>query len=251
MNAQVAAISTLQAAPVVAGIRLRRGGAASAHGAGKLIGEALATARQAGATGLTTVRADSAYYQHETVAAARQGGARFPITARMNPSVVAAISRIPESAWVGIKYPHAIWEEAEQRWVSDAEVAEIDYTAFTSRKKDQHVAAWLIVRRVKRIPAGPGPGMTSCWRPTVTTRCSPTRPWECWKQRLRIVITRSSSRSSPTSRAGHWPTAPPGGSPPTVPGRCCRRSLTTSLEQRECWPHDCTPVPGQRPSGIS
>lgn len=154
LNAQVATISTLQAAPVIAGIRLRRGNAASAHGAGKLLSEALATACRARAKGLTTVRADSAYYRHETIAAARSGGARFSVTARMNPSVVAAISRIPESGWVGIKYPHAIWEEAEQRWVSDAEVAEIDYTAFTSRKKDQHVSARLIVRRVKRLNPG-------------------------------------------------------------------------------------------------
>ncbi|MDN5896893.1 MAG: IS1380 family transposase [Nocardioides sp.] len=155
LNAQVATLSTLQAAPVIAGIRLRRGASASAHGAGKLIGEALATARRCGAGNLVTVRADSAYYQHETVAAARNGGARFSITARMNPSVIAAISRIPETLWKGIKYPHALWEEAEQRWVSDAEVAEIDYTAFTSRRKNQHVTARLIVRRVKRLNPGP------------------------------------------------------------------------------------------------
>lgn len=42
LNAQVATLSTLQAAPVIAGIRLRRGASASAHGAGKLIGESLA-----------------------------------------------------------------------------------------------------------------------------------------------------------------------------------------------------------------
>jgi len=34
---------------------------------------------------------------------------------------------------------------------SDAEVAEIDYTAFTSRRTAEHVTAWLIVRRVKRL----------------------------------------------------------------------------------------------------
>ncbi|WP_394217162.1 IS1380 family transposase [Brachybacterium vulturis] len=151
LNAQVATLSTPLAAPVVAGIRLRKGSSASAHGAAKLISESLAAARKAGAGGLLTVRADSAYYQQPVVAAARRGGAYFSLTARMNPGVVAAISRIPETAWVGIKYPQAIWDEDEQRWVSDAEVAEIPYTAFTSRKQAEHVAARLIVRRVKRL----------------------------------------------------------------------------------------------------
>ncbi len=44
-------------------------------------------------------------------------------------------------------------------WISEAEVAEISYTAVTSRRKDQHVTALLIVRRVTRlnvksVPAG-------------------------------------------------------------------------------------------------
>src|SRR5699024_8530283 len=38
LNAQVATVSTLQAAPVIAGIRLRRGAAASAHGTATMIG---------------------------------------------------------------------------------------------------------------------------------------------------------------------------------------------------------------------
>ena len=50
-----------------------------------------------------------------------------------------------------IKYPDAIWDEHERRWVSDAQVAQTSYTAFTSRKKAEHVTARLIVRRVKRL----------------------------------------------------------------------------------------------------
>jgi hypothetical protein len=151
LNAQLATLSTPTAAPVIVGSRLRRGAAASAHGAPRLIAEALATAQKAGATGTITVRADSAYYNRDVVAAARAGGARFSITARMDPAVTAAISRIPEQDWVGIEYPQAIFDEDEQRWVSDAEVAEIPYTAFTSRKKAEHVSARLIVRRVRRL----------------------------------------------------------------------------------------------------
>ena len=148
---QVATLSTPAAAPVLAATRLRKGNAASAHGAPRLIADAVATAHRAGATGTLTVRADSAYYNHDVVAATRRAGARFSLTARMDPAVTAAISRIDEDAWVSIRYPDAIWDEAEGRWVSDAQVAEVEYTAFTSRKKAEHVTARLIVRRVKRL----------------------------------------------------------------------------------------------------
>jgi len=159
LNAQLATMSTPTAAPVILGTRLRRGSATSAHGAPKMITESLATAKKAGATGTITVRADSAYYNHGVVAAARASGAHFSLTARMDPAVVAAISRIPEESWTPIQYPNAIFDEEEGRWISDAEVAEIGYTAFTSRRKAEHVSARLIVRRVKRLnpastPAG-------------------------------------------------------------------------------------------------
>ena len=102
------------------------------------------------------------------VAAARTGGARFSVTARMDPAVTRAITQIPDDAWVGIKYPHAIYDEEEHRWVSDAEVAEIGFTAFTSRRHSEHIGARLIVRRVKRlnpktVPAGQG-ALFSTWR---------------------------------------------------------------------------------------
>jgi hypothetical protein len=135
LNVQVATVSTPTAAPVIAATRLRKGNTSSAHGAARLIADGLSTARKAGATGLVTVRADSAYYNHAVIAATARAGAHFSVTARMDARVTAAITRIPEDAWVGTKYPQAIWEEAEQRWISDAEVAETSYTAFTSRHK--------------------------------------------------------------------------------------------------------------------
>jgi len=77
----------------------------------------------------------------------------------MNPAVVRAITGIPEDAWTPIHYPNAIWDEDEARLVSDAEVAEIAFTAFTSRRKAEHVDARLIVRRVKRLnPKAVPPG---------------------------------------------------------------------------------------------
>ncbi len=70
----------------------------------------------------------------------------FSVTARMDPAVRRAIATIPDDAWTPIRYPRAIWDDEVLAWVSDAEVAEIGYTAFASRK-GQAITARLIVRR--------------------------------------------------------------------------------------------------------
>ncbi len=159
LNALLATLSTPLSAPVIAATRLRKGSTNSVRGAGKLLADALATARRAGATGLLIVRADSAYYGHDIITAARRAGARFSITARHTATVTRAITTIGEDGWTPIRYPNAIYDEDEQRWVSDAEVAEISFTAFTGRRKTEHITARLIVRRVRRlnpkhVPAG-------------------------------------------------------------------------------------------------
>jgi hypothetical protein len=159
LNALLAVVSTPRGAPVIAATRLRKGSVNSARGAPRMIADALVTARKAGVTATVTVRADSAYYNRDVVAAAIRGGAHFSITARMDPAIRKAIAAIGEDAWTAIKYPNAIWDDGEQRWVSDAEVAEIGFTAFASRRKAEQVTARLIVRRVRRlnpasVPAG-------------------------------------------------------------------------------------------------
>ena len=151
LNAQLATISTLTSAPMIAAARLRKGNVASAHGSARLITDTLATLRRATTPGVVVVRADSAYFTHEVISAISRGGARFSVTARMNPAVTKAIGRIPEQAWIPIRYPQAIWDEDQQCWISDAEVAEVPFTAFTSRRTGDHVTARLIVRRVKRL----------------------------------------------------------------------------------------------------
>jgi hypothetical protein len=166
LNALLATVSTPVAAPVIAAARLRRGAVNSARGAASLLRESLTTARACGAggsdgAGLVIARADSAFYTHQVVAAACSGGARFSITARMNAAVKRAIGAIGEDAWTAIRYPQAIWDDEGQCWISDAEVAEVPFTAFTSRRKADHVTARLIVRRVRRlnpdsVPAGQG-----------------------------------------------------------------------------------------------
>ncbi len=109
----------------------------------------LVTARQASATGVLVPRADSAYYGYDVVAAALRHGARFSINARQDWAVRAAIAGIADDAWTTIQYPDAVFDEAQQRWVSAAQVAEVGYTAFTSKPKGSRVTARLIVRWVK------------------------------------------------------------------------------------------------------
>ena len=151
LNAQLAILSTPLAAPVIAATRLRKGNIDSGHGAARLIRDALATLRRATTPAMVTVRADSAYFRHAVVAAATAAGARFSVTARLNKAVTKAIASIDETAWTAIRYPQAIFDDEQQRWISDAEVAEVPFTAFTSRRQAEHVTARLIVRRVKRL----------------------------------------------------------------------------------------------------
>lgn len=155
LNAQLAVVSTPLAAPLIAAARLRKGNSASGAGAGRLLAQAVGTARRAGVSGRVMVRADSAYYTHATIAAALRAKVWFSVTARMNPQVVAAISVIPDDAWTAIRYPQAVFDEDEGRWISDAEVAETTLTAFTSRRKADHVTCRLVVRRVKRLNPAP------------------------------------------------------------------------------------------------
>jgi hypothetical protein len=166
LNVLAASICTPLAAPVIAGTRLRGGSAASARGAASMITEAVATARAAGCTGTLVARMDSAFYGAPAVWAARRAGAHFSVTVRMDPKVRAAIAAIPGQAWRPIRYPRAIWDDQLRRWVSDAQVAEAEYTAFSS-KKGQATTARLIIRRVKdlspKAAAGQGELFTA-WR---------------------------------------------------------------------------------------
>jgi hypothetical protein len=150
LNALAATICTPLGAPVIAATRLRGGTANSARGAARFATEAIGTARATGCTGTLIVRADSAYYSAAFCGAVRRAGARFSVTVNMDTKITAAIAAIPETAWTGIKYPRAIWDDQLRCWVSDAQVAETDYTAFTS-KKGQAITARLIVRRVRDL----------------------------------------------------------------------------------------------------
>jgi hypothetical protein len=100
-------------------------------------------------SGLVVLRADSAYYGADVIAAARRHRACFSITARKDLAVTAAIASIGDDAWTTIRYPRAVFDDQLGQWVSDAEVAEIPFTTFASKPKARQVTARLIVRRVR------------------------------------------------------------------------------------------------------
>ena len=82
------------------------------------------------------------------IGAAVKTGAEVSVTIRLDPKVKAAIAAIDEDAWTTIAYPNAVFDEPTGRWISRAEVAEIDFVAFTSKKKADQVPGRLVVRRI-------------------------------------------------------------------------------------------------------
>jgi hypothetical protein len=161
LHFQIVTASTPRSRPVIVAVRLRNGAAGSGKGAASLIAEGIRAVRESGVNATIVVRADSAFFSAKVIKAIRTGGAQFSITVGNTARIRAAIARIPENAWTPIKYRNAVWDQEEGRWVSEAEIAEIRYTAFASKAKDLQVSARLIVRRVKRlnqrtVPEGQG-----------------------------------------------------------------------------------------------
>lgn len=140
-------ISTRTGGPVIAGIRLRGGKVNSGRGAASMVREAIVLARAAGVRGTILVRGDCAYGTSAVVNACIGAGARFSVVLTKNSAVVAAIAAIPAEGWVPVHYPGAVTDPDTGELISDAEVAEVEFTAFASTKTP--VTARLIVRRVR------------------------------------------------------------------------------------------------------
>ena len=136
-------------APVIVAQRLRKGAAGSPRGAKRLVGDAVRTSRRLlGTTQLILVRMDSAFYGRGPVHAVLAGGAAVSVTVRMDKAVKKAIATIPDHAWTTIEYTDAVFDETTGRWISRAEVAEVDFTAFSAQKKSEQVPGRLVVRRI-------------------------------------------------------------------------------------------------------
>lgn len=170
LNALITTITTADSAPVIAGQRLRKGACGSPRGAKRIVADTLATVNRLRSTDATTkplLRADSAFYGYPTMAAALRGGADVSVTVRLDPTVKSAIAAIDEQAWTPIEYPDAIYDDTTGAWISRAEVAEIEFTAFSSRKASQQVPGRLVVRRIPDLNPTSGDGQPTLfdvWR---------------------------------------------------------------------------------------
>ena len=147
----IVTVSTPIASPVVAGIRLRRGKSADVRGAARFLAEALAVVRVIAPTALIVVRGDAKFYTADVAATAARYDAQVSLTTGSNPSINDAIASIGQDAWTAIGYPEAFVDVETGELISDAEVAQTPYTAFTSRPQREQVHGRLIVRRVKRL----------------------------------------------------------------------------------------------------
>jgi hypothetical protein len=143
----VTTLSTATGTPVVTGLRLRAGRTGSGKGAASMVTEAVRTARAAGATGTILVRGDAAYGVGPVASACLTAGVQFSLVLTRNRRVDSAIGAINHDAWTPVHYPGAVLDPDTGELISDAEVAETTYTAFSST--GQPVTARLIVRRVR------------------------------------------------------------------------------------------------------
>lgn len=180
-------ISTPSCAPVIAGMRLRAGKTGSGKGGGRMVAQAIATAGALGASGNILVRGDSAYGTRAVVRACLRGRARFSLVMTKNKAIQRAIDSIEESAWTPVRYPNAVQDPETGAWISDAEVAEVSYTAFASTT--DRITARLVVRRVRdaRYPDALFP----VWRyhPFFTNTDLPTAQADIVHRRHAIIET--------------------------------------------------------------
>jgi hypothetical protein len=134
-----------------------------------LVADALRTTTTCGATGTVVLRADSAYYGRDVIAAARRQHARFSITARKDRAVTAAIATIPDDGWTRSathgRCSTSSWNAASATPKSPRSAN----TTFASKPKARQVTARLIVRRVRdqnpnhQVPDAQG-GLFPAWR---------------------------------------------------------------------------------------
>jgi hypothetical protein len=156
LNALLATATTETSAPVVVAQRLRKRSCGSPRGAKRLVADALKTTKKLPtcAESRILVRVDSAFYGSATVGAVLRGGADVSVTVRLDKRVKAAISTIGDDAWTPIEYTEAVFDEQTNTWVSRAEVAEVPFTAFTSKKQAEQVTGRLVVRRIPDLNPG-------------------------------------------------------------------------------------------------
>jgi hypothetical protein len=168
----------------------------------------------------------------------------------MDPKVKAAITSIADDAWTPIEYPQAIYDEESGRWISRAEVAEVGFTAFSSRKRAEQVPGRLVVRRIPDLsrPASPGQeSLFQLWRFHAFFTTSALDTVTADKTHRGHAIIEQVNADLKSSALAHLPSR--AGSPPTAPGWSARSWRSTSPAPPEPSPTASSPRPPPPPSG--
>ncbi|MCU4187532.1 IS1380 family transposase [Acidiferrimicrobium sp. IK] len=136
-------LATRAASGEVLHLRFRKGSANTARGMKRFVEELAARLRRLPMTAPVVIRADSGFHSAKTIAACRQAGFGFSITARQTTVIRAAIAGIAEHEWVPMgDYP-------------DSGVAELAETELDDGTR-------LIVRRT--IVLDPAETLFALWR---------------------------------------------------------------------------------------
>ena len=155
LSALLAMVSTWQDRPIIVGQDLRPGNLGGSACSGQFLTSALDVVRQSwDPTGAlcarVLTRADSAFYSCAVVHAAIAHGGYVSVGIKQFPNVKKAIAGIDEDAWIPIIYPGAILGADGVVIESPAQVAEVEFIAFSSnsKKASDRVVGRLVTRRV-------------------------------------------------------------------------------------------------------
>lgn len=155
LSAVLAMVSTWQGRPIIVGHDLRPGNLGGSPCSGEFLTDSLEVVRQAwdlagSLCAPVLTRADSAFYSSAVVHAAIAHGGYVSVGIKQFPNVKKAIAGIDEQAWTPIDYPGATRGGDGTVIDSPAQVAEVEFTAFTSGRHPaaDRVTGRLVTRRV-------------------------------------------------------------------------------------------------------
>ena len=119
--------------------RMRKGSAGSSRGVVRFVDELVANLKRAGATGSTTVRADSGFWSWKLIRRLDTHKIKWSITVALQPAIRTAIEQIPDAGCHDIDYTIG----------GCAQVAETTYVTGGGRTKQRQRTVRLIVRRTR------------------------------------------------------------------------------------------------------
>ena len=119
--------------------RMRKGSAGSSRGVVRFVDELVAMLKRAGASGSTTVRADSGFWSWKLIKRLDAHNIKWSITVALQPAIRTAIEAIGDDEWRDIDYTIG----------GQAQVTETTYVTGGGRTKRRQRTVRLVVRRTR------------------------------------------------------------------------------------------------------